>query len=48
MSRTSLFTDQDWVAQISINFKSQLNPKCKLILCTFKEHLTVNYVLLDT
>jgi hypothetical protein len=28
--------DQDWVAQTSIKFKSQLNLKCKLIPCTFQ------------
>ena len=32
----------DWVAQTSINFKSQLNLKCKLILCTFQVHLSVS------
>ena len=32
----------DWVAQTSTNFKSQLNLKCKLILCTFQVHLSVN------
>ena len=32
----------DWVAQTSIKFKSQLNLKCKLILCTFQVNLSVN------
>ena len=34
------FGDQDWVAQMSIKFKSQLNLKCKLILCTFQVNLS--------
>jgi hypothetical protein len=29
-------------AQTSIKFKSQLNLKCKLILCTFQVNLSVN------
>ena len=33
---------QDWVAQTSIKFKSQLNLKCKLISCIFQEILNVN------
>ena len=32
----------DWVAQTSIKFKSQLNIKCKLYLCTFQVNLSVN------
>jgi glutaredoxin-related protein len=32
-------TKQDWVAQTSIKFKSQLNLKCKLILCKFQVNL---------
>jgi hypothetical protein len=34
--------DHDWVARTSIKFKSQLNPKCKLISCTFQVILSVN------
>ena len=30
------FIDLDWIAQTSIKFKSQLNLKCKLILCTIQ------------
>jgi hypothetical protein len=37
--------DHDWVARTSIKFKSQLNPKCKLISCTFQVILSVNWVL---
>jgi len=32
----------DWVAQTSIEFKSQLNLKYKLIPCTFQVNLSVN------
>jgi hypothetical protein len=32
----------DWVALTSIKFKSQLNRKCKLILCTFQVNLSIN------
>ena len=35
-NRWCLDYDQDWVAQTSIKFKSQLNLKCKLIPCTFQ------------
>ena len=34
--------NKDRVAQTSINFKSQLNIKFKLISCTFQVHLSVN------
>jgi hypothetical protein len=33
---------QDWVAQTSIKFKSQLNLECQLNLCTFQVNLSVN------
>jgi len=32
----------DWVAQTSIKFKSQLNPRYKLIPCAFKVILSVD------
>ena len=34
--------DLDWVGQTSIKFKSQLNLKCKLILCTFQVNVSIN------
>ena len=33
---TNVHVFQDWIVQMSIKFKSQLNLKCKLILCTFQ------------
>jgi hypothetical protein len=39
------FIHQDWVAQTSIKFKSQLNLKCKLISCKFKCQLSLNWHL---
>ena len=39
---TNLQVHQDWVAQTSIKFKSQLNLKCKFISCTFQVNLSVN------
>ena len=33
----NVFIFLDWVAQTSIQFKSQLNLKCKLIICAFQE-----------
>ena len=37
-----VFKTLDWVSQTSINFKSQLNLKCKLISCTLQVNLSVN------
>ena len=33
---------QDWVAETSIKFKSQLNLKCTLISFTFQINVSVN------
>ena len=41
-SETALTYQQDWVAQTSIKFKSQLNLNHKLISCTFHVNLSVN------
>ena len=41
----TLYHDQDWVAQSSIKFKHQLNPKCKLISCIFQAIWSVNWQL---
>ena len=38
----TIFVFLDWVAQTSIKFNSQLNLKCKLILCIFHVILSVN------
>jgi hypothetical protein len=40
ITKTSLV--QDRVYQTPIKFKSQLNLKCKLIICTFQVNLSVN------
>jgi hypothetical protein len=40
--KTSSVKRKDWVAQMSIKIKHQLNLKCKLILCTFQVNLSVN------
>ena len=39
---TFMTNHRDWVAQTPIKFKSQLNLKCKLILCTFQVNLSPN------
>jgi hypothetical protein len=39
--KTSSVKRKDWVAQMSIKIKPQLNLKCKLILCTFQVNLSV-------
>ena len=42
VSSTFFFNNLDLVAQTWIKFKSQLNLKCKLILCTFQVISSVN------